>query len=63
MTRKDYVKFADAIRNFRAERGKEDNADLHVEAFMKICTSIFSADNPRFDSQRFYRACEHPMPR
>lgn len=56
MTRKDYVKFAEALRNFRQEHGFEDNADVHAEAFENICVSIFADDNQRFDAERFRAA-------
>jgi uncharacterized protein YdaU (DUF1376 family) len=50
MSRKDYIKAAKLIRT----------ADLSADEWAKVMqlfTAFFSADNPRFDRDRFTAAC------
>ena len=63
MTRKDYVKFAEIIvraksldpsRNEQREAGFQIAVDL-IKEYM---ADIFYKDNPAFDYERFYEACE-----
>jgi len=61
MTRKDYVAIAEALSSAKSP---ED-----VDVFTPTCeemrqdiigriSRVFQADNPRFDHDRFYTACE-----
>lgn len=64
MTRKDYVKFAVAIRETKT--AIEHLIQLYTplsapEALGMLeakLTDIFAWDNPKFDRERFCRACE-----
>ncbi len=51
MTKKDYVKFAKAIK----ETAK-NNADL-AEAIYDICVEIFREERPEFDEIKFAKKC------
>ena len=54
MTRKDYIKIADAISNAHSfEHEGIDTAKL-----MENLTKLFQEDNSRFDSERFLKACQ-----
>jgi hypothetical protein len=58
MTRKDYIKFAETIKNSIYPLGaKFDNKTI-----LKITEDlieVFREDNERFDSERFREACNH----
>lgn len=69
MTRKDYVKIAEAIN----ETVRQNDTDAHctsedndyvngkrdaTHTIMVGIADMLAADNPRFDRERFYRACE-----
>lgn len=58
MTRKDYIKFAETIKNSIYPLGsKFDNKTI-----LKITEDlieVFREDNERFDSERFRKACNH----
>ncbi len=58
MTRKDYIKFAETIKNSIYPLGaKCDNKTI-----LKITEDlieVFREDNERFDSERFREACNH----
>lgn len=64
MTRKDYVKVAQAIR----EMGEHNAVDLtwsegwHAarSSFAQRMAGIFQTDNARFDRARFFEACGLP---
>ena len=59
MTRKDYVATADILNQFKwSIQDKEIFTDLVFEF-----SDMFAADNPRFDSDKFYDACmlEHEL--
>ncbi len=60
MTRKDYVKFAEAIKRTSEIYPKTYPVPYgEVIDFLRIkVADIFAADNPRFDRERFYQACE-----
>jgi hypothetical protein len=52
MTRKDYVETAKILNMFA------DNMDSHVfNDLVFEFSEWFSADNPRFDEDKFYDAC------
>ena len=52
MTRKDYVETAKILNLFA------DNIDSHVfQDLIFEFSEWFSADNPRFDEDRFWSAC------
>ena len=56
MTKKDYVKFTEMIRMDRSIfAGYELNALAVIKAQI---ADIFEQDNPNFDRQKFYAACE-----
>jgi hypothetical protein len=56
MTRKDYVETAKILNLFA------DNIDSHVfQDLIFEFSEWFSADNPRFDENKFYDACVKEM--
>ena len=57
MTRKDYVKFAAVAKEMAETFGRHGHWHV-VREFEIRMAGIFAADNPRFDRERFYRACE-----
>ena len=52
MTRKDYVAFAQIVKEL--DEFRFDN--VMVEAAVRMAR-LFAADNPRFDDRRFFDAC------
>ena len=56
MTRKDYVKFAQAIKREREIDGKD--ALTATKFWQSLIANIFEQDNPQFDREKFYQACE-----
>jgi hypothetical protein len=52
MTRKDYVATAEILNSYATEMKREVLEDL-VNDFIEM----FSADNERFDSDRFWEEC------
>lgn len=60
MTRKDYVALAAAIAGeFPVDTG--DNLRLRVtdwQGMVRAIANVCAAGNPRFDRERFERACE-----
>jgi hypothetical protein len=57
VTRKDYIKIANAIKNNTTATHKLVKQDFILE----LC-NIFEADNPNFDRSRFYLACGGATP-
>lgn len=55
MTRKDYQKFADLVRKYVSTEGKEGKE--YIEMFADDLSIILAEDNPRFDRDKFMRAC------
>ena len=53
MTRKDYVKFADAIS--RSHSFEHDGLD--TKKLIKNLCELFYEDIPNFDSGKFFQAC------
>jgi hypothetical protein len=53
MTRKDYQAVADALK---AMGTKTENWQAVTLAALALAP-VFEADNPRFDSERFFNAC------
>jgi hypothetical protein len=53
MTRKDYVATAEILSSFKDLIGDEFTFHDLVDEF----GSMFEADNPRFDSTKFFEAC------
>ena len=53
MTRKDYIATADILSSFKDLIGDEFTFHDLVDEF----GSMFEADNPRFDSTKFFEAC------
>ena len=58
MTRKDYIQFAELIKDSIYPLGaKRDlNTILHITEDL---IELFRLDNDRFDSERFRKACNH----
>ena len=52
MTRKDYVSTAEILSNYALELGQGSFEDL-VDEFAEM----FEADNPNFNSIKFFEAC------
>lgn len=59
MTRKDYVAIAAALRQFYMDDERESihTASGAVEYVAHNIANVMARDNPRFDRQRFLRAC------
>lgn len=56
MTRKDYVLIAEALRLARsAGTGAGHDAGIYDAA--RVLAETLANDNPRFDSERFLKAC------
>jgi|TARA_B100000035_G_scaffold276723_1_gene254569 hypothetical protein len=53
MTRKDYIKIAEVIKNNSTSTGKICTGD-----FIKELCLVFGEDNPNFDSFTFMNACD-----
>jgi hypothetical protein len=66
MTRKDYVAVAAAIHEvmttIRADIAAGNGPDIEADAVaLNIgygLAAVFAADNPRFDRERFFTACD-----
>jgi hypothetical protein len=61
MTRKDYIKFAEVIKTAKAHiKAHECNipSDEIVEKVAVDLAYVFKQDNPKFDMERFFKACE-----
>ena len=58
MTRKDYVALAEALRVVHPDRYKYlSNLETWQRAVATIA-DVLAADNPRFERDRFIKACE-----
>lgn len=63
MTRKDYVKLAKVVREASVCRSHcedhncTDKQDV-IDFFKLELSQVLAADNPRFDRERFYWACD-----
>ena len=55
MSRKDYIKIADVLRKTRALNYLQNSKEIeqHIMRIERELCIIFSADNPRFDVDRF----------
>ena len=53
MSKKDYERAARIAQRWKAEAADAGESAAVVAAFMEF----FRTDNPRFDTDRFYRAC------
>ncbi len=63
MTKKDYIKLADTIKacgaipnDFNQQGIKPDTYILKAMFVNRLC-GILKGDNPRFDEERFIKAC------
>lgn len=56
MTKKDYVKFAQVIRREREIDGED--ALTATKFWQSTIANIFAQDNPKFNREKFYAACE-----
>ena len=60
MTRKDYVAFAALIKSHMTgdlEHETSHQNDMKVSGMARDMADLFSRDNPRFDRERFLKAC------
>ena len=57
MTRKDYVAIARAIYQTRQDR-HDGVATMTLESVAERIATVMEVDNPRFDRERFIKACE-----
>ena len=62
MTRKDYVKFSELIRRAKLRETLPEEFPPVMEFIEAEISNIFAEDNPRFDAERFARACEYEEP-
>jgi len=58
MTKKDYKKFAAVIKESFERYGGRFIADRATDFLKYEIAGIFAADNPRFDREKFYQACQ-----
>lgn len=61
MTRKDYVLIAEAIKgavSYEVEFNSNEAGADALKKFSVTLASLLLADNPRFDANRFFDACE-----
>ena len=58
MTRKDYVAIAEAFADSRPSAVTTPVQFYQWEDTRNKVANVFAEDNPRFDRQRFYKACE-----
>ena len=62
MTRKDYILLAVAIRESRIYDPTEATAPAQREFTARCIAAALARDNPRFDRDRFMKACEVVTP-
>jgi hypothetical protein len=60
MTKRDYIKFAEMLREQyeRANGSGEQYPEQTIARVQDSIADLFAADNPRFDRERFAKACE-----
>lgn len=61
MTRKDYVLIAEAIKGAVSYEAEFNNNEAGADALKKFSVTLSAlllSDNPRFDVNRFFDACE-----
>ena len=64
MTRKDYIKIANVLKDKKRLKVGEMNMisdythSLDYEKLLKVLCEMFEDDNPRFDEDIFRKACE-----
>jgi hypothetical protein len=61
MTRKDYVMIAEAIQgavNYEQNFNNNEAGADALKKFSVMLSALLMADNPRFDANRFFDACE-----
>ncbi len=61
MTRKDYVMIAEAIQgavNYEQNFNNNEAGADAIKKFSVMLSALLMADNPRFDANRFFDACE-----
>lgn len=57
MTRKHFVAMADYIRSHAVTPGKDESNDAFVRGMVSLAIHMGRANNPRFDVDRFRKAC------
>jgi hypothetical protein len=53
MTRKDYIKFADGLKQLKQDVKGNYIAEAHLQDFINDTMDMFYLDNKRFDSTLF----------
>jgi len=59
MTRKEYIKIAAVLKQAKFEKTR--NPAYAIDMIQTALIDMFTADNPRFDSQRFRAACRDEL--
>jgi len=54
MTKKDYIKLAELIK----DKSTGNDAHIFVDDLLEGLCAILQDDNPRFDRERFIEACQ-----
>lgn len=57
MTRKDYVLIAAALKSSQLEQFRDGAQPFQHEVSCKRVADALATDNPRFDRDRFLKAC------
>ncbi len=57
MTRKDYVLIAEALKKARPTPSDYNSAHVQFRADVTLIADALANDNPRFDRERFLKAC------
>lgn len=57
MTKKDYVKFASALRGEKPGMHWDANKHVQWDLDVRAVTRVLRDDNPNFDEARFLAAC------
>lgn len=57
MTKKDYEKFAELIRNMDADN-IFNSTDIARDEFVRRMKNLFARDNCKFNRYKFQRACD-----
>jgi hypothetical protein len=61
MTKSDYISTAKILRDFCPQLNQDEEYRMSRYAFpnlVKKFATMFADDNPNFDADKFYKACE-----
>ena len=62
MTKKDYIIIAQAIKNYNFSGISSYQIKIkHSHGIIKEIIKVLEADNPKFDAQKFEKACGLPL--